>query len=388
MTIFNTIRRPWSLYSRLSGSARRSDAELRRLLLDSITDYAIYSLDPEGRVTSWTMGAQKLKGYSTAEIIGRNFSCFYTEEDRAEQRPKNALHQAEVHGRFEQEGWRVRKDGSKFWAWAAISAMKDRGGTLRGFAKVTRDLSERKAAEESRIRLAQLQEAARVRDEFLAYISHEMRTPLAALQLQIELLRERRALTGEEKIFDRLNRSYRRLAELIDAVLMQSRIHAGRVVSQPAAVDLAEIVADVVEQQQPEAERKGLRIAFVNQLERTTVNTDPEFLRLIVANLVTNAVKFTGEGRIEVRIESSAAESRVSVEDSGPGISPQDQQRIFEPFERVEPLRNKHTPGFGLGLATARRLSETLGGRIELQSRLGLGSTFTLVLPTRSPTDA
>jgi signal transduction histidine kinase len=227
-----------------------------------------------------------------------------------------------------------------------------------------------------------------VRDEFLAYVSHEMRTPLAALQLQIELLRERRALVGEEKIFDRLNRSYQRLAQLIDSVLLQSRIQAGRAVIKPASVNLAGLVAEVVEEQKPGAERKGLRLTLVSQTRHPVLETDAEFLRLILVNLIGNAVKFTSEGEIQVRLESGTAQSRISVKDSGPGISPQDHDRIFEPFERVEPLRNKHTPGFGLGLATAKRLSEALGGRIELQSSPGQGSTFTLVLPTESRAQA
>jgi PAS domain S-box-containing protein len=382
---FGTRGRGWR--PRPKNAGPDGDGELRRLLIDSITDYAIFSLDSDGCVTSWNTGAQKLKGYSADEIIGRDFSCFYTEEDRREELPKNALTQARLHGHFEHEGWRVRKDGSKFWAWVVINAMKGPDGSLKGFAKVTRDLSERKQAEESRIRMAQLQEAARVRDEFLAYISHEMRTPLAALQLQIELLRERRALAAEEKIFERLKRSYQRLAELIDSVLLQSRIQAGRAVVQPAPVDLAALVADVVEEHRPAAERKALQIVCVNQVDPTTLSSDAEFLRLIVANLVGNAVKFTDSGKIQVRIEAGRAESRISVQDSGPGISAEDQKRIFEPFERVEPLRNKHTPGFGLGLATAKKLSEALGGRIELQSALGLGSTFTLVLPSESRTD-
>lgn len=359
------------------------DDDLRTVLIDSVTDYAIFALDPAGQITSWNPGAQKVKGYTPDEIIGRHFSCFYTAEDRLAGLPERLLDQATAKGRVEAEGWRVRKDGSRFWASVLISAVHDQSGRLRGFAKITRDLTDRRRAEDTRLRLAQLQEAARVRDEFLASISHEMRTPLATLQLQLELLRKSETPLSPEKaaaLIRRLQRSYDRLTGLVDSILEQAKIRAGRVILQPKPIDLAATVAEVVEELKPVAERKGLVLAFANLAGSLTLNTDEQSLRIILANLIGNAVKFTLQGTVTVTVSSKGQEHRVAVQDEGPGIPFEDRQRIFEPFERVEPFENKHTPGFGLGLATSKRLSEALGSRIELESQLDKGSTFTLIL--------
>lgn len=366
-------------------NSRGGSHDLYHILIDSVTDYAIFALDANGNVASWNPGAARLKGYSADEIIGRHFSRFYTKEDRANAKPASMLERATAHGRVEDEGWRVRKDGSRFWALVVISAMRDEHGRLRGFAKVTRDLTERKRDEENRIRLAQLREAARVRDEFLAYVSHEMRTPLASMQLQLELLRQQEdTITPEKsgKIIDRLARSYTRLAEMVDSVLEQSKIQAGRVILQSSRVDLGQKVSEVVEELRPDAERKGLRFLLSNFAESRELSTDAGFLRVILVNLIGNAIKFTNRGAVEVSVLSSGAEYHIRVRDEGPGIRPEDRARIFEPFERAESVEHKHTTGFGLGLATCRRLTDALGGRIELESQVGAGSVFTLVLPS------
>jgi PAS domain S-box-containing protein len=369
--------------SHKNGEPRDIEDELRHLLINSVTDYAIFSLDANGHVISWNPGAQKLKSYSADEIIGQHFSRFYSEEDKALALPAQALAVAVSAGRFENEGWRVRKDGSKFWAWVVITPMYDSTGTLKGFAKVTKDLTERKRAEDNRLRMAHLQEAARVRDEFLAYISHEMRGPLTSIQLQLRLLRQEREKITQQRIdtiCSRLDRSYALLAELVNSVLQQSRIQAGRALIQRAPVDLAKAIREVVEELRPEAESKGLRFSVCDDIEQKVISTDAAALRVILLNLINNAVKFSSRGIIDVRLSATAAEYRISVHDEGPGIPVEDQERIFEPFERVESLTHKHVPGFGLGLATSKKLSEALGGRIELSSRSGSGSIFTLVL--------
>lgn len=369
--------------SRGPGEHDDREDELRRLLILSVNDYAIFSLDPQGHVASWNPGAQKLKGYSADEIIGQHFSRFYTEMDRASGLPARALAEAKSLGRFENEGWRVRKDGSRFWALVMITPMYDDAGTLRGFAKVTKDLTERKRTEENRLRMVQLSEAARMRDEFLAFISHEMRGPLASLQLQLYLLRLEGEKTSQQRfetIVARLDRSYARLDQLVDSILQQSRIHAGKWVIRRAPVDLRKTVTEVVEELRPEAERKGLKLSVSDTIEHPEISTDAEALRVILRNLVANAIKFSSTGRIDVRLSATDAEFHISVQDQGPGIPPQDQERIFEPFERVEGVTHKHLPGFGLGLATSKKLADALGGRIELSSSSGKGSTFTLVL--------
>ena len=159
-------------------------ADLFRLLVESVVDYAIFLLDPTGVVRTWNAGARRLKGYEADEIIGRHFSTFYPEEDVRRGKPAWELESAAREGRFEDEGWRIRKDGSSFWANVVITALR-RDGELVGFAKVTRDLTARREAEEERVRLAEAREAVRLRDEFLSIASHELRTPLTALDLQV-----------------------------------------------------------------------------------------------------------------------------------------------------------------------------------------------------------
>ena len=368
-----------------SSLTKQPEGDLLKVLINSITDYAIFSLDRSGRIRTWNTGAQKLKGYAAENIIGKHFSCFYTEEDQAAGKPMHLLQRSVAEGRVEDEGWRVRKDGSKFWALVVITPMHDRDGRINGFAKVTRDITERKQAEEGRLRLAQLQEAARVRDEFLSYISHEMRTPLAALQLQLELMREVQSELSAErasKIVQRLDRAYRRLSQLIESVLELSRIQAGRIFPEARLIDVSNSVNEIVEEFRPRAERKGLRVIFISEVPTgTRVETDDNLLQTILSNLLDNAIKFTDSGTVEVGVSSSGAEYRIRVRDDGCGIAAEDCSRIFEPFERVEPVQNKHTTGFGLGLTTSKRLSDALGARLELQSKLGSGSSFTLVLP-------
>jgi hypothetical protein len=358
--------------------------ELAAILINSVTEYAIFTLDTGGHITSWNPGAQRLKGYTSEEVLGKHFSLFYTEEDRSKGKPQSMLDRTSAEGHVQDEGWRLRKDGSKFWAWVVLQAMLDAHGQLAGFAKITRDLTDRKQAEERRLRVAQLEEAARVRTEFLNFISHEMRSPLSAFHLQVQLLRtDAQAFTAPraQKIVERLDRSYRRLAEMVETVLEQSRIQAGRAQPRLQQVDLVKSAIDVVEELRPEAEGKGLKLSVTSQISEGSLETDPTFLRLILVNLLGNAIKFTRSGSIDVALLIGGKEFRVKVRDDGPGIPAQDHQRIFEPFVRLESFEHTHTDGFGLGLANAKRLSEALLGRIELESKPGFGSTFTLVLP-------
>jgi PAS domain S-box-containing protein len=213
-----------------------------RLLVESVRDYAIFMLDPEGRIVSWNLGAERIKGYRADEIVGEHFSRFYPPEDVAAGKPARGLEVAEREGRVEDEGWRVRKDGSRFWANVVITALRDAGGRLVGFAKVTRDLTERKRAEEDRLRLAREQAAraeaeaaVRARDEFLSIAAHELKTPLTPLQLQVQLLvhslrkGELTTLPPERlgAMLESAERQSKRFASLIEKLLDLSRIAAG-----------------------------------------------------------------------------------------------------------------------------------------------------------------
>jgi signal transduction histidine kinase len=210
-----------------------------------------------------------------------------------------------------------------------------------------------------------------------------MRGPLANIRLQILLMQELKKKIDEEKyetIVVRLDRNYHLLAELVDSLLEESRIRAGRAVIEPTLVDIAQLVRDLTENFRPQAERKGLHLAVADYPEKYVISTDSKAVQVVLRNLLTNAIKFTATGRVDIAMARSGREYRISVRDEGPGIPLGDRERIFEPFQRVQRPDFKHISGFGLGLATAKKLSEALGGGIELETS-DLGSTFTLVLP-------
>jgi PAS domain S-box-containing protein len=206
----------------------RSGEERFRALVSSVKDYAIFMLDPSGRIESWNAGAEQTKGYTAEEIIGQHMSRFYTPEDLARGLPATLLEAAAREGRVESEGWRVRKDGTRFWADVVITALLDDGGRLMGYAKVTRDLTERLRAQEEQLRLAHAEEALRLRDEFLSIAAHELRTPLSAVQLQLQSLLERPdGLDARARA--KVERAWRsgELVTLVDTLLDVSRISTG-----------------------------------------------------------------------------------------------------------------------------------------------------------------
>src|SRR5712691_97183 len=227
----------------------RLSEESFRQMVESIKDYAIFMLDTHGGIVSWNAGAERIKQYRASEILGRHLSVFYPEEEVVAGKCERELEVAEREGRFEDEGWRVRKDGSRFWANVIITAMRDPSGELIGFAKVTRDLTERRRLEDEKIRLAQAQEAIRLRDEFLSIASHELKTPLTALQLQLQGVREKVKALDEQAAarLERATRSGARLADVIEALLDVTRIATGRFELNPATFDLSEAVGEVLE---------------------------------------------------------------------------------------------------------------------------------------------
>ena len=364
--------------------AARKAAEEFRLLVDRIKDYAVFLLDPEGHVASWNEGARSIKGYAPSEILGRHFSVFYPSEEVAARRPQAGLELALREGRAEFEGWRLRKDGSRFWANVVITPIHDDDGVLHGFGKVTRDLSERKQAEEQRERLVHdLEDALQARDEFLQIASHELKTPLTPLQLQLEMLARALARAGCEN--DRLTtqlqtatRQTQRLGRLVQGLLDVSRITSGRVSLELETLDLAELVRDLVARFGVEAERQGSEItthvpdALVGRWDRMRIEQ-------ILSNLISNAIKYGGGKPIGIDLTQLDDDVRLAVTDNGIGVDPEELSRIFGRFERAVSAR--HLGGLGLGLFIARQFAEAHGGALGAHSQPGMGSTFTLTLP-------
>lgn len=364
---------------------------LYRLLVESVVDYAIFLLDPQGNVASWNEGAQRINGYQRDEIVGRHFSTFYTAEDKARHKPEWELETATREGRVEDEAWRVRKDGSLLWANVVITALRDESGTLVGFAKVTRDLSERRAAEQRAVadakRIAETEAANRAKSEFLAVMSHELRTPLNAIAGYTQLLELEIPGTVNEKqrdILERIARSHRHLLGLINDILNLARIEAGRVEYRIDDVPLTLMVNEILPMIEPQLFRKQMGLA-VRVPPQLVVRADLEKAQQILINLLSNAGKFTPpNGQIAVTAAADVERPcmvAISVEDNGVGIPADKLETIFDPFVQVDPSHTRTTEGSGLGLAISRDLARGMGGDLTARSVVGEGSTFTLTLP-------
>jgi PAS domain S-box-containing protein len=372
-----------------TGGRMAEGVGLHRLLVESVRDYAIFALDPAGHVLTWNEGAQRLKGYRADEIIGRHFSTFYPAEDIAAGKPAWELEVATRDGRYEEEGWRIRKDGSLFWANVVITALRDNTGELVGFAKVTRDLTERRAAEERRIadarRLAEVETANRLKGEFLAAMSHELRTPLNAIGGYAELIEIgiHGPVTPEQRTaLERIQQSQRHLLGIITDLLNYSRIEAGEMAYDAVAVPVHDVVETVLPLLEPQAAAKGISLENAPCPAGLVARADRLKVEQIILNLLSNAVKFTSAGG-RIAVESSAASDRVfiSVRDTGPGIPADQQVAIFEPFVQLGRTRSSAHAGTGLGLAISRDLARAMGGDLTVESAVDAGSTFTLALP-------
>ncbi len=363
---------------RKTEEALRQSEERFRLLIDSVKEYAIFMLDANGRVATWNAGAERIKGWRADEIVGKPISVFYTAEEAQSGKAEKELAVALNEGRFEEEGWRVRKDGTRFWANVILSPMFDSGGKLLGYAKVTRDLTERRRAEDERVRLAQAQEAVKLRDEFLTIVAHELRTPLTALMLH---LRAATDVAKEEALLNRLARVRRgagRLNRLVEDLLDVSRIASGRFELRTEPGDLTELTRDVIESVEEEAAiaRCELRLHTAGPVEGVW---DAPRVEQVLLNLVGNALKYAAGKPVDLTVGEDAEGVFVRVDDRGPGVPPEDVDRIFGRFERAAPVR--HYGGLGLGLFVASELVKAHGGKIEVASRDGGGASFLMRLP-------
>ena len=371
-----------------SGSGKLEGAGLFSLLVESVRDYAIFALDPTGHVLTWNTGAQRIKGYRAEEIIGKHFSIFYPTEDVENGKTVFELKVASREGRFEDLGWRLRKDGTRFWANVVITALRDPSGELVGFAKVTRDLTERREAEERALadarRVAAAEAANRAKSEFLTTLSHELRTPLNAIAGYAQLLDVgvAGALTEAQRDFlDRIRASQQHLLGIINDLLNYSRIEAAGVAFDLTAVRVRDVLDRSVRMITPQAAQKGLEIVRGSCVDDLYVRADEQKLDQILLNLVTNAVKFTTAGTIAIECAVDGDRVQILVRDTGLGIAAEHLTSIFEPFVQVGRKLSSMSEGVGLGLAISRELARGMGGDLTVTSALGEGSTFTVELP-------
>jgi PAS domain S-box-containing protein len=359
-----------------------AELEQFRQLVLSVHDYAIFLLDPGGHVVTWNRGAEHTKGYAAEEIVGQHFSVFYPDEDREARHPQHELEIAERDGRYEEEGWRVRKDGSRFWANVVITAVRDRDGTLIGFAKITRDLTERRAAEEAlREANEQLQRSNRELDRFASVAAHDLREPLRTVAGFAELLRERHEddLDDTGRAFlEHIGSAAERMQHLVDNLLEYARGGAAR--PEAAPVDIAGAVVAVLAEQHTVIKERGVEVTVALE-PGAAVLAQRLDVEAVLRNLVSNAVKFAPAEAPRVAIRSERLEDAwlVEVADNGIGIDPSDRPKIFHAFQRL-PGAAQYS-GTGLGLAIAQRMVERHGGAIGVDSTVGRGSRFWFTLP-------
>jgi PAS domain S-box-containing protein len=358
---------------------RRSE-ERFRLMVSVVKDYAILMLDPQGRVISWNAGAERIKGYRAEEILGQHFSRFYPAEDVEGGKPDYELKVASEEGRFEDEGWRVRKDGSRLWANVVITALRDENGELHGFGKVTRDMTERKRNEEQmRIQNVQLEAANKELEAFSYSVSHDLRAPLRSIdgfgQAMLEDCADK--LNDLEKShLQRIRTATQRMGILIDDLLNLSRVARSEIHREKVNVSaLAGSIATELRNAQPE---RSVEFRIEDGVDAMV---DPRLLRVVLENLLGNAWKFTSK-RASARIEFGKADvdgtDAYFVRDDGAGFDPAYGTKLFGAFQRLHGMTE--FPGTGVGLATVQRIIHKHGGRIWAEAAVEKGATFYFTL--------
>ena len=421
--------------SRVQAEQYRLSEMRHRMLIDGVLDYAIYWLDREGTIQSWSAGATRLKGYSEAEIVGQSFSIFYTEADRAAGMPRRVLDEAAATGGHASEGWHVRKDGSRFWARVLMRPVHDADGGLLGFAKVTNDITDQQSRANELLEMERRERAlieatnadlerlsrhlTKARDKadraswaksrFLAGMSHELRTPLNGILGYAQLLRLDGGLNPTQSArVDAMLMAGNHLLQMITCVLDLSEIEVEHFELRPVGFDVRAVAEACLDLVRPAAEAKGLTLSIVVAPgTRRELVADPMRVRQVLLNLLGNAAKYTMQGGIEVRLREVAAPGvtdgpdvgmpgntpgnalgsktggmlRIEIADTGIGVPSEQRQRLFHEFDRLDSEATGQTEGAGLGLALATRLAALMGGRLDHDDNPGGGSVFWLELP-------
>ncbi|MDR3476587.1 MAG: ATP-binding protein [Gammaproteobacteria bacterium] len=353
----------------------KSEAEKRlRLIINGTYDYAIMMLDTEGKINTWNTGAERIYGYIADEIVGQPFSKFLSEEGSKAYRPSNELDIANKAGRFEEECWHVRKDGSRFFANVVITALYDSNNNLIGFVNFSRDLSER-------IKIA------KIKKEFVSVVSHELRTPITSIRGALGLILG--GSVGEfseksKKLLDIANQNCERLLLLINDILDIEKIEEGKMVFQFNFFDIEKIVLESINANKIYAEKFGIKLDLVKTVSNCIVNVDADRLMQVLSNLFSNAVKFSAkDGYVDVEISEVNNFVRVSVTNRGQGIPLEFQAQIFQKFSQADTSNTREKGGTGLGLSISKAIIEKMHGILNFRSLPSGETTFYFDLPRR-----
>lgn len=372
----------------------RAADERFRILVDGVRDYAITMLSPEGMVISWNAGAQRLYGWSAEEAEGQPLSLFHPPEAVQRGTPGQTLDTALRDGRHEEEGIRVRSDGSSFWAHEVITALRSAGGRLSGFASVSRDMSESRRHEEDLRRAKDLAERARevaetarieaeranlAKTKFLAAASHDLRQPVQAIFFFTSVLSHKLRTHAAKPVLDDLQNSLEGLNVLLDSLLDVSKLDAGLILPKETDFSVGAILDRIAADFGPVAREKGLRLRVIPC--SAAVHSDPALLARIIQNLVANAVRYTTHGSVLLGCLRRGGGLKIQVCDTGIGIPQERIKDIFEEFTQLGNPERDRNQGLGLGLAIVDRLARLLGHTIYVSSTPGKGSVFSLSVP-------
>ncbi len=370
-----------------SSAALHETVEQFHILVDSVEEYAIYLLDASGNVITWNTGAEKIKGYLAEEIIGKNFASFYTADDVAAGKPQRNLREAGRRGSVRDQGLRVRKDGSTFEAEVVITALRDESGELRGFSKVTRDITDQIRSREFEAEKIAAQKASKAKDDFLAALSHELRTPLTPALAAATYLQDQAEKFPPEfaEDIEIIKRNVQLQARLIDDLLDLTRIARGMLHLELEDCDAHKIIENALEMAKSALAAKQLKVSTGLKANRYHILADCIRLQQVFWNLINNAVKFTAQsGQITIRtLNDKDGRFHFEIADTGIGIEPQRLASLFQPFEQADPSVSRQFGGLGLGLAISKRLIDLHHGKIEAESRgRSFGATFSVTLDT------
>lgn len=375
-------------------NAPLTELERYKLLVENVQDYAIFFMDTEGYIQTWNKGAQKNKGYTPKEIIGNHFSIFYSAEDNAQKKPQKELAIARKVGRVEDEDWRVRKDGTKFWANVVITALHDNQGKLQGFAKVTRNLTDRKEHENS-LRAAntllqqqqkELQKINESKDEFISLASHQLRTPASAIKQMLGLLIEGFSGPLPDDLAEIIQKTYEtneRQIMIINSLLKVAQIDSGKVVLRKKPTDINQIIQKLIKQYKEVIRSKDQELKLNLGSSPLNCKVDEHYLTMAFENILDNASKYTQpQGQIKISTKSTNDQVQISIKDTGVGIGESHIPKIFEKFHRINNDLSYQVAGSGLGLYWAAKVIDLHHGQIKVESELSKGTTFHIFLPT------
>jgi PAS domain S-box-containing protein len=359
-------------------------ADLFRLLVETVEEYAIFAMDPEGRIVHWNVGAARITGFDEADVLGRPLLIIFTPEDMKAGVPWEELEKAARTGRAEDERWQVRKDGTRFWATGTVVPLRRADGALVGFGKILRDRTDLKEQEQAlRGRARDLAVADDRKNVFLATLAHELRNPLAPISNAIYLLKQADGSSAVRQLCETMERQVGQMVRLVDDLLELSRITRGKIELRLAPGSLHGVIEAAIETSRPLIEASGHVLHLHLSSEPITLNADAVRLAQVFSNLLNNAAKYTEPGgSITIKAWTESGDAVVEVSDTGIGISSSVLPRVFDMFSQGDSRHRHAQGGLGIGLTLVRTLVEMHGGTVRAASGgIGKGSTFVVRLP-------